>query len=200
MTEIPDKFNLLKMVGIDGSRRGPDKKYASFNIRMLAATVDSFLAMITLGPLLDSMMHFKPLDALEMQQKMMEAGESGAARVLVQALHESGYIDNVVLQSFILLAVSGICWHYWAATPGKMLFRLKVVDAKTEAPISDSQIILRLFGYILSMIPIGLGFFWVSFDKRRQGWHDKFAGTVVIFTPRKAAARPSIPQEPSESA
>jgi uncharacterized RDD family membrane protein YckC len=26
-----------------------------------------------------------------------------------------------------------------------------------------------------------LGFIWIAFDKRKQGWHDKLAGTVVIL-------------------
>ncbi|MGR3985112.1 MAG: RDD family protein, partial [Gammaproteobacteria bacterium] len=30
----------------------------------------------------------------------------------------------------------------------------------------------------------GLGLLWVAFDKRKQGWHDKLAGTVVIKRPR----------------
>jgi uncharacterized RDD family membrane protein YckC len=25
-----------------------------------------------------------------------------------------------------------------------------------------------------------LGFIWVGFDKRKQGWHDKLAGTLVV--------------------
>ena len=25
-----------------------------------------------------------------------------------------------------------------------------------------------------------LGFIWILFDSKRQGWHDKLAGTVVI--------------------
>jgi uncharacterized RDD family membrane protein YckC len=27
-----------------------------------------------------------------------------------------------------------------------------------------------------------LGFIWVGFDQRKQGWHDKLAKTVVIKT------------------
>jgi len=30
------------------------------------------------------------------------------------------------------------------------------------------------------VVPLGLGLLWVAFDKRKQGWHDKLAGTVVI--------------------
>jgi uncharacterized RDD family membrane protein YckC len=25
-----------------------------------------------------------------------------------------------------------------------------------------------------------LGFLWIAFDKRKQGWHDRLAGTAVI--------------------
>lgn len=39
----------------------------------------------------------------------------------------------------------------------------------------------RWFGLILSMLPLGLGFLWVLFDDRRQGWHDKLAHTCVIY-------------------
>jgi uncharacterized RDD family membrane protein YckC len=27
---------------------------------------------------------------------------------------------------------------------------------------------------------LGLGLIWVAFDPKKQGWHDKLAGTVVI--------------------
>ncbi len=30
------------------------------------------------------------------------------------------------------------------------------------------------------MIPLFLGIFWVGWDQRKQGWHDKIAGTLVI--------------------
>jgi len=30
------------------------------------------------------------------------------------------------------------------------------------------------------MIPFFLGILWVGIDARKQGWHDKLAGTVVV--------------------
>ncbi|EAV2407511.1 RDD family protein, partial [Salmonella enterica] len=40
-----------------------------------------------------------------------------------------------------------------------------------------------------------LGFFWIAFDRRKQGWHDKLAGTVVVRNTRipsvKFRGRPS---------
>jgi uncharacterized RDD family membrane protein YckC len=38
----------------------------------------------------------------------------------------------------------------------------------------------RYLGYFVSAIPLFLGLIWVGIDGRKQGWHDKLAGTVVI--------------------
>ena len=40
----------------------------------------------------------------------------------------------------------------------------------------------------MSTLPLGLGLIWVGIDPKKQGWHDKLAGTVVIR--RKAGAVP----------
>ena len=71
-------------------------------------------------------------------------------------------------------------WIWKQATPGKMVFSAKIVDAKTGGKPGTGQYIGRYFGYILSAIPLFLGYIWVAFDDRKQGWHDKLAGTVVV--------------------
>ena len=63
-----------------------------------------------------------------------------------------------------------------------MALKLKIVDAKTGKKLSTGQAIGRYFAYLVSMIPLGLGFIWIGIDSRKQGWHDKLAGTVVIKT------------------
>jgi uncharacterized RDD family membrane protein YckC len=67
-------------------------------------------------------------------------------------------------------------------TPGKMLLGLQVVSAD-GAPISFGTAFLRTVGYFISslLFTFPLGFIWAAFDKRKQGWHDKIAGTVVII-------------------
>lgn len=47
-------------------------------------------------------------------------------------------------------------------------------------PASPAQLVGRYLAYYMSMRPLGLGLIWVVFDKRKQGWHDKLAGTVVV--------------------
>lgn len=85
------------------------------------------------------------------------------------------------LLSWIFPAVAVILfWVMKQATPGKMAVSARLVDAKTGNAASTGQLVGRYLAYYLSLIPIGLGFIWVAFDGRKQGWHDKLAGTVVI--------------------
>lgn len=71
-------------------------------------------------------------------------------------------------------------WLSSGATPGKMALGLKVVSSDTGGPITTGQAIGRFFAYILSSLVLCLGFIWVAFDGRKQGWHDKLASTVVV--------------------
>jgi len=68
-------------------------------------------------------------------------------------------------------------------TPGKKLLGLKVVRTDGK-PMTPGIAFLRWVGYIISKLPFFLGFIWVAFDGRKQGWHDKIAGTYVIKTSR----------------
>jgi uncharacterized RDD family membrane protein YckC len=73
-------------------------------------------------------------------------------------------------------------WQRYMGTPGKMALKLKIVDARTGGKLKLGQAIGRYFAYIVSIVPFGLGFIWVGIDSKKQGWHDKLAGTVVIKT------------------
>jgi len=80
-------------------------------------------------------------------------------------------------------------WIMRQATPGKMALQLRILDANTGAAPSTGQCIGRYFAYFVSLIPIGLGLVWVGFDARKQGWHDKLAGTVVVRRRADMSAR-----------
>ncbi|HSO76740.1 MAG TPA: RDD family protein [Blastocatellia bacterium] len=40
----------------------------------------------------------------------------------------------------------------------------------------------HLVGYPLSMMAFFLGFLWILWDPRQQGWHDKIARTIVVMS------------------
>jgi len=87
-----------------------------------------------------------------------------------------------VLFTYIFPAIVVIIfWSYRSATPGKMITRVNIVDAATGGKPSTRQFVLRYIGYYISSIPFFLGIIWVAIDKRKQGWHDKLAGTVVVY-------------------
>ncbi len=91
----------------------------------------------------------------------------------------SGVVDGLLSWVFPIIAIT-LFWIKKSATPGKMLIHAVIVDKDTLQPTTPGRLLLRYIGYYLSAIPLGLGFLWVAFDKRKQGWHDKIARTVVI--------------------
>ena len=88
-------------------------------------------------------------------------------------------VDVVMSYVFPTVAVIWL-WHRFGSTPGKMLFGARIVDATTGDAPSTGQLVGRYFGYLVSSLPLGAGLIWVAFDARKQAWHDKLAGTVVI--------------------
>ena len=90
------------------------------------------------------------------------------------------YIDYV-----LPFLITMLFWILFQATPGKIAFRAKIVDAKTGKKPSVGQYIIRYLGYIPATLFLGLGILWIAFDKRKQGWHDKLAGTVVVRNKNK---------------
>ena len=92
----------------------------------------------------------------------------------------AGFWDFMI--QVVLPAVAVIVfWRYRGATPGKMAISARIVDAQTLAAPSTGRLVTRYFAYIVSMLPAGLGFIWIGIDRRKQGFHDKIAGTVVVY-------------------
>ena len=135
-----------------------DQEYAGFWIRFGATLIDVIIILIVTGI---------PLTFIYGEQYW------GGEQLI------SGVWD--VLLSYVLPFVATIWfWLRFFGTPGKMATKLKIVDAKTGNRLSLLQAIGRYFAYIPAALPLGLGFIWVGIDKKKQGWHDKLAGTVVV--------------------
>jgi uncharacterized RDD family membrane protein YckC len=99
-----------------------------------------------------------------------------------------GFWDVII--NYLLPAIAVVLfWVYKSATPGKMATRLTIVDADTGEKPSTGQFVLRYLGYYVSTLALCLGFIWVGIDRRKQGWHDKIAGTVVIRRKRSDPVR-----------
>jgi uncharacterized RDD family membrane protein YckC len=64
-------------------------------------------------------------------------------------------------------------------TPGKGFLGLQVIR-QDGTGMSYGDAAIRTFSYVVSWIPLMLGFLWVAFDRNKQGWHDKIAKTQAI--------------------
>jgi uncharacterized RDD family membrane protein YckC len=86
-------------------------------------------------------------------------------------------------------------WALLGQTPGKWLLGVKVV-AQGGAPIGFRRALVRLGGYVVSAIPCYVGFLWILGPERR-GWHDRLAGTEVVYVAtRRRAAREQLGARP----
>jgi len=74
-----------------------------------------------------------------------------------------------------------IFWTLAGQTPGKYLLGLRVFRMDGE-PLTLSRSARRYVGYILSFLAFGLGFLWITIDDERQGFHDIFAKTCVVYS------------------
>lgn len=89
-------------------------------------------------------------------------------------------VTRFAFEWVVPLAVVMVFWIAKSSTPGKMIFQMRIVDSKTLQPVSPARLLVRYLGYFVSIIPFFLGLLWVGWDKKKQGWHDKIAGTVVV--------------------
>ena len=90
-----------------------------------------------------------------------------------------GPID--VLLNWVLPSIATVTfWIAKGATPGKMVLGVRIVDATDGGRPDAAQFIGRYAASILSLLMLGLGYLWIAIDPRKQGWHDKLAGTIVV--------------------
>ena len=132
--------------------------YAGFWIRLGASIIDSILILFITAPIL-----------------FLLYGES-----YLQSEAAIPVVADFLISYILPLVATVLFWTYKSATPGKMVTKLSVVDAETGHKPTVKQSIIRYVGYFISAMPLCLGFLWVARDTKKQGWHDKMAGTVVI--------------------
>jgi len=107
--------------------------------------------------------------------------------VLLALILGPKYVDSSVLSfegivsNGIALSLTVVLWIRYMGTPGKLLLGCQVVDADSGEPITIKQAIIRYLGYFVSIMTLFIGFLWVAWDKRKQGFHDKMANTVVLY-------------------
>jgi uncharacterized RDD family membrane protein YckC len=151
--------------------------YVGFWLRFLAFLIDSILATAVIAPVLSLV--FGSGEALDLSLLL-----NSSVNEQMQYLMQETFSTTSTLQSLLQLLLAALAvilfWVSRSATPGKMAIGAEIVDARSGGKPTTGQFVGRYFAYYISLLPLFLGFLWIAFDRRKQGWHDKLAGTVVV--------------------
>jgi uncharacterized RDD family membrane protein YckC len=91
-------------------------------------------------------------------------------------------ISYIVPALLIWLAYYTVSWTVVSATPGQILFGLRVVDAHSSLPLTFWQSIVRCTAYVLSLASFGVGFFMGLRELGAPSLPDWLARTRVVAT------------------
>ena len=83
----------------------------------------------------------------------------------------------------VALAYFAGMWAWKGTTVGGIVLNLKVVRLD-GSPLTFAAALVRALAAAFSVVVLFLGFLWIIWDKEKQGWHDRIAGTVVVRLPR----------------
>lgn len=148
-------------------------EYADFFRRLLAFTLDNTILSIISTVLIIVFFGFEQL------QQLKSGNFSSVSDWMILSLNQ--LIPAIWVIGF---------WATWLATPGKLLMDCQVIDSKTLDKPHLGKLIIRYLAYIVSSIPLGLGFLWMLIDKHNRSWHDMLSGTVVIMQDESLRAAP----------
>ncbi|HSG18425.1 MAG TPA: RDD family protein [Anaerolineae bacterium] len=148
----------------DLGEHGLRGQYAGFVSRMLAFGIDIVVIvvmLIALGWLVDTVTTLFPPVLIDLES-IYQIAIAGVVVVVTSAIYYLFF------------------WTLTGQTPGKMLLGIRVVSLDGSG-LTLWQALRRFIGYFLSALAIYVGYLWVLIDNRRQGWHDKLAGTIVVY-------------------
>ena len=94
----------------------------------------------------------------------------------------AAFIGSIILFVSVLAGILYFpyFWSHGGRTLGMRPFNLRVVRDSDGGPIGWGTAFLRLIGLWVAGLVFYLGYIWIFIDKRRRGWQDLIAGTVMI--------------------
>ncbi len=151
--------------------------YAGFSSRLVAYAIDLIVAVVGISVIW--WLLIVTIEILKVREVLDALGWSDRFAILFNPN------DDFVLRGVVIIVGVGLYHVFFLTlanrTMGKALMGLQVVPLK-GGRIGIVRATLRYLGYIVSIIPLFFGFIWILVSRKRQGWHDKIAGTCVVYT------------------
>lgn len=89
-------------------------------------------------------------------------------------------VTGAGVQSLLFLETFAFFAYFWihrGQTIGMLAWRLKIVS---KEPFTLRRALLRFVGALLGFAPLGLGYFWIWFDRDRRSWSDILSDSGVV--------------------
>jgi len=148
--------------------QAPAPRFAGFWIRTVAFMIDGFLVLILMSILVGV---------------GIIGYASGSDRDTISGFSYAFFETNWSFMNVVVFTLNMAYFTFFLGTggqtPGKMICGLKVLRLD-GSPVGFVQAAFRTLGYYLNQFTLCIGFLWVAFDPRKQGLHDKIAGTCEI--------------------
>ncbi len=152
---------------------------AGFVSRTVASILDLIVILVLAGVtylLISGTMRLLRIDLFECRQFV--------AFTDVRSIFTNFCALSRILAIITILSIAPLyylsLWLFAGRTIGMGIVGLRVVRTNGRK-LGLSTAIIRLVGFTLSLLTLGLGFLWAIFDDERQALHDKMARTYVIY-------------------
>ena len=142
-----------------------DNRYAGFFIRLLAYSIDNIILAVI------SVILFAAACLMLGSFSLLEDDP-------LQILY-SLYVPFIVFSSIIEMFYFTYFHAVTGQTVGKWICGIKVVGEDGNN-LGFKKAFIRFLGYLLSRFAVYIGFVWIAFDNKKQGWHDKIAKSIVV--------------------
>jgi uncharacterized RDD family membrane protein YckC len=97
-------------------------------------------------------------------------------------------IDSGAMQpTIVLVSLAAALFYYiyfpsgsWQATPGKRICGIYIIRQDGRR-VSGPLALGRYLSYLISSLPLGVGFFMIGWTDQKKGLHDMICGTRVVY-------------------
>ncbi len=98
------------------------------------------------------------------------------------------FLVHVIGPFYLLVPIAYFVgmWTWKGTTVGSIVLGLKIIRTDGR-PVNFAVALVRSLSSFFSAIVLFLGFLWSAWDREKQTWHDKIAGTIVVRMPKDFA-------------
>ena len=93
------------------------------------------------------------------------------------------------VQSLLFVETYAFLAFFWCRrgqTLGMLAWRLRL---RCDGQFTAGQALRRFVAGLASFATLGLGFFWMWFDRDRKSWPDRFSNSVIVREPKRPRRR-----------